>query len=341
MKHRPPLPGFMSALQVQPLIGALQDLGYDGERVLGLAGLTRQEISDPNARIPTGVEFALWDAAVEVTGDPLIGLRIAERVAVGALGAFEYLLRSSKSVRTAFDQADRFMKVIDELTRMAIFEEGEQARIRMWRDGGYPIPAHGTECVFLVIAGIGKKEFPSSPLREVCFSHKAHGDPAIYAQHFGCNVRFEAPHDELVIERALLDAPLSRADAGLAMVLEEHVQRLLQALPDEDPFVRRARGALLTALGEGNVSLDALATTLHMSPRTLRRRLTEHGVAYKTLLDEVRRELALQYVARNTESLDALSQRLGFTEPSTFYRAFKRWTGTTPAQYRSSKHPSE
>jgi AraC-like DNA-binding protein len=122
----------------------------------------------------------------------------------------------------------------------------------------------------------------------------------------------------------------------LAVVLEEHMQRLLESLPREDPFVHRARGELLQALQRGGASLEAVAEALHVSPRTLRRRLEEHGTSYKALLDELRRELAYHYVGRTGEPPDAIAARLGFTEPSTFYRAFKRWSGTTPALFRAN-----
>jgi AraC-like DNA-binding protein len=125
------------------------------------------------------------------------------------------------------------------------------------------------------------------------------------------------------------------ADPALALVLEEHMQRLLEGLPTQDPFVHRTCGELLQALQRGAASLEVLADALHVSPRTLRRRLEEHGTSYKTLLDELRRELAFHYVGRSGEPTDAIAARLGFTEPSTFYRAFKRWSGTTPALYRA------
>jgi AraC-like DNA-binding protein len=343
MSGRPSQPGTVSATALPALIRALNDLGYAGERVLELAHLDNVLLTDPQARIPSDAKFAIWDAAVEISNDPAIGLRVAERIAVGAIGAYEYLLRNSANVRAVLERADRFIRVVDDLMRISVFEDGDEARIRMWVEGGYRIPSQEVECVFYVIVRIAREQVPRTALHAVTFSHKAPGDPALYARCFDCPVRFEATHNELVVARDLLESPLVRADAGLAMVLEDHVQRLLQALPaqDRDPLVRRVRGLLLEGLGNGGASFDELATTLHMSPRTLRRKLTEHGVAYKTLLDDVRRDLALHYVARNEEPLDAVAKRLGFSEPSTFYRTFKRWTGTTPAQYRSQRQSGD
>ena len=131
-----------------------------------------------------------------------------------------------------------------------------------------------------------------------------------------------------------VDVPQQAADPTLATVLADHMQALLDALPTVDPFVQRARGLLLAGLQNGTASLEALAEGLHVSPRTLRRRLDEHGTSYKTLLDELRRDLAYHYLARSPEPPDVVAARLGFTEASTFYRAFKRWSGTTPARDR-------
>jgi AraC-like DNA-binding protein len=220
---------------------------------------------------------------------------------------------------------------------MSLIEDGPRALLRMWRVGGYPHPAQGVECLFAILVRHATEELPGFRPIEVRLSHPAAGELAEYPRRFGCPVRFEQPDNEIVFPSAALDVPLRTADPQLGQVLEEHVQGLLDALPHGDPFVHRARSALASTLANGGPSLEALAASLHMTPRTLRRRLDEQSTSYKALLDELRRELACHYLNRSTERFEQIANRLGFAEPSTFYRAFKRWTGTTPALYRAQR----
>jgi AraC-like DNA-binding protein len=333
----PTIPGTIAVVQMQPMITALPELGIDVPRVLALANMSADQLRDAHARMPAGVEFALWDAIEAVAGDPLIGLRLAERMGVGALGGFGYLLRNSPTCRQAIEHANRFERVLDDLTRVSLIENGDESYLRLWRVGGYPHPARGLECVFSVLLRLSRAALPGHEPIGVHFAHAAPGDLRECQRFLRCAVSFQQPYDQIVFASDALDVPLLAADPHLALVLEEHMQRLLDTLPTEDPFVHRARGILLQALQSGSASLEGLATTLHMSPRTLRRRLEEHGTSYKALLDELRRELAYYYMARTDDSPDEVATRLGFTEPSTFYRAFKRWSGTTPALYRGKR----
>jgi AraC-like DNA-binding protein len=331
------IPGTIAAIQLHAMLDVLRAMGVDVARVLARAGLSAEEVRDPQARLQAAFELAVWDAAEQVTGDPMIGLRIAEDIRIGALGAYEYLLRNSPTMRSAIERAGRFERVLDDLTQITLVEDDEQAVLRFWREGGYPHPARGIECTFSVIVRICQELVPSQRALEVRFRHRAPVDAAPYVRHFRCAVRFGAACDEVVFPCAVLDLPMLLADPLLGHVLEEHMQRLLDTLPTEDPFVRRARGALLRALADASASLPGLAAALRVSPRTLRRRLDEHGTSYKALLDELRRELAYHCIDTSDEPVDRIANRLGFTEPSTFYRAFKRWSGTTPALYRDRK----
>lgn len=339
VSRQPTIPGTIAVVQLQPIVAAYEAMGGDVKRVLALAGVSAGELADNHGRAACGIEFALWDAVQEVSGDPLIGVRVAEHCALGSLGGFGHLLRNSATLREAIAQANRFERVLDDLTTVSLIEHGEQAALRLWREGGYPHPARGLECVFAVLLRVGRGIVPGYAAREVRFAHRAPTDPRAFEPFFGCPVAFEQSHDEFVFAASALDRPLHAADPTLALVLAEHMQRLLDALPTVDPFVHRARGLLLQALQQGTASLESLAEALHVSPRTLRRRLDEHGTSYKALLDELRRDLAYHLLARSAEPPDAIAARLGFTEASTFYRAFKRWSGTTPALYRARVAP--
>jgi AraC-like DNA-binding protein len=331
------IPGTISTLQLQPLVLVLPRLGFDPARIFGRLGLSLEQIADPNARVDAGVEFDVWDAVEEATGDPCFGLRVADEVEAGALGAYEYLLRNSVTLRDAIRLANRYERVVDDLTRVSLIEEGPIARLRLWRVGDYPHPAQGVECVFVVIARLIGSAFPDAFAHEVRFAHRLSGALEERTRRFGCPVKFEQPHSEIVFPARLLDLRIPFADPRLGQVLEEPVQRMLDALPAEDPLIHRARTALAASLAAGSASLETLAGALRLSARTLRRRLEEHGTSYTALLDELRRDLAGHYVSQTEDSFEAVAGRLGFTEPSTFYRAFKRWHGTTPAAYRASQ----
>lgn len=328
------IPGTISTLQLQPLVLVLSKLGLDAQRVFGQLGLSLEYIADSSARVPAGIEFDVWDAVEAAAGDDC-GMRIAEHVEAGALGAYEYLLRNSITLRAAIEAANRYERVVDDLTRVSLIEEGSIARLRLWRVGDYPHPAQGVECTFAVIARLVASAVQGAKLHEVRFAHRQSGSLELRTRWFGCPVSFDQTHSELVFPAAILDARNTFADPRLGQVLEEQVQRMLAALPTEDPLIHRARVMLAALLAAGNASLETLADELHMSARTLRRRLEEQGTSYKALLDDLRKQLACHYVAQTDQSLEQVAARLGFTEPSTFYRAFKRWQGTTPAAYRA------
>lgn len=326
----------MSTLNIIPVLDALERLGFDCARVLALAGIDAREVRVHNARVPAAYEFAFWDAIVEHTQDRLIGLRIAAEIQAGALEGYEYLVRNSQTLRSAVEQANKFERVMDDMTRIRIVESEHEVAIRYCREGGWPHSCYSTECLFGALRRLWSVIMPDEPVLSVRFAHAANGEVREYQAFFGCPVSFEAPYNELILRRAALDRTLATADPVLSRVLEEHMTHVLERLPTEDTFVQRVRRVLGDALQrQADISLEQLARTLHMSERTLRRRLEAHGTSYKNLLDELRRELACHYVARTQESFEETGARLGFADVSAFYRAFKRWTSTTPAAYRA------
>jgi AraC-like DNA-binding protein len=330
-----PIPGTVSNLIVAQKVAAMAALGLDTRRILSMTRITVQRLADPRGRIPTEECIPLWTAAVRVSGDPAIALRVGAVLEAGALGSYEYMLRNSGTVRQTVERADRFMRLMDDMARISLLEFEGKAVLRALRTGGHRYPPHDIECWFSALFAFARKEIPALYPCAVHFAHAAFGDPSRYEEHFGCPVTFGAPHNELHLPASLLEIRVPSADPNLGRVLEEHSEYLLSQLPRVDSFVHLVRGKLLERL-ESAVLPDprSIARELRVSERTLRRRLQSEGTGYHALLDDVRGQLARQYVLGTYDAFEVISKRLAFGDASAFFRAFKRWTGPTPAQFR-------
>lgn len=332
-----PFHGTIAARQVRVLISAVDAMGFSGDRALGRIGLARDRLDDPNARLPAELDSELWEAVIAETGNPACSLRLAEQFAPGAFGSFEYVLRNCETLAQAVERANELMRLLDDFARVDARSEHTRVTMRLFRTSGCEMPGPGVECVFAVLALIGRgRGGRAVALSEVRFKHVRRAALSEYESFFGCPVRFGAEHNELVAHESMFHAPMA-ADANLRQLMEDHARHQLRQVPDIDPFVSSVRTRLLNQLREGPPNLSVVTRALHLSERTLRRRLQAAGTGYHELLDELRAQLALDYVRQTDAAIGTLAERLGFRDPSTFYRAFKRWTGMTPAQYRRAQ----
>ena len=315
-------------------LAAFESLRLDVNRILGLAELTRDKVSDPHGRVTLDTRFRWWAAALRVSGDPALGLRVGESLSVGALGSFEYLLRNSESLSQVLARASEYMSLIDEAGVLELLRDGDDAILRVSRKGGHPNTPPEVHCLFAALLKVIRSEWAPAQLSAVRFAHAAPTDVAVFARHYGCPVRFGQDHNEILFPATLLAMGPGHADRNLARILEEHVRHLVSQLPAGDPFLLSVRTEMAKQIDRGAPRASTLARTLRMSERTLRRRLDSEGTSYNALLDELRRDLARRYVAETRDGFEAVADRLAFADASTFFRAFKRWTGMTPAQFR-------
>jgi AraC-like DNA-binding protein len=160
-------------------------------------------------------------------------------------------------------------------------------------------------------------------------------DPAPFIEYFHAPVEFSAPDNILYFSKESLEAHLPTANPRLARVNDRIITQYLAQF-DKGSTAMRVRARLIDLLSAGNVTQQDVADSLHMSLRTLQRKLSQEGTSYKELLDETRRELANQYLRQATLSVSEVTYLLGFSEPSNFARAFKRWTGRTPSEFRTA-----
>lgn len=310
----------------------------DVERLISGAGLDRRLISDPDARLGSEQMFAVWGEAQKEVRDEIIGLRVAELVPFGAYKALDYLLMASPTLRQAIEKSVRYFHLANGGADLHLCgAHAGRASLELHHAG---VPREhirrSVEYTFSVLLARFRLA-TGVHLRpvEVHFTFKA--PPAVhdYYRIFQAPVRFGQPVNRIIFDDDSLDLAHPGADPSLCELIEFHAQRVLVRLPGgDDDFLAQVRRVLNAALRSGDAKVSAVARELAMSERSLQRRLNAHGTSFREVLDEVRSELALRLLGQNEVDVREVAFLLGFSEPSAFYRAFRRWTGRTPATYR-------
>jgi AraC-like DNA-binding protein len=320
------------------LVQACDRLGIDTEAMLRTAGIRRETLEDPDARLPGHQASALWAKAYALSGDPVLSLHVAEACPLGAYKVIDYMGSSARTVGEAFRYSARYFKLINTAVRLAVDESGDPVTFDVEGERGGPAGvtrAYAEYCLAAFVLHVRWATGVPFEVRRVTFSHRLPPDLREHERVFGCPVRFEAEHNRLYLDRAVWETPTRGAQPGVLAVLIEHADLLLSRLPRGPDLIERTRRAIGGRLRGGDPSLKSVARELGMSERSLQRHLHELGYTFNALADEVREATARLYLEQPDIALAEIGYLLGFADQSTFNRAFKRWTGRTPRQART------
>jgi AraC-like DNA-binding protein len=315
----------------------LEDAGVDAVELCRACGIDPRILEDPRARIPRSRVLQLWrEAACQLPG-PHLGLHLGERVRARATGVVAYLAMSSRTLREALERLIRYQRIIDRGNRLQLRDEGAQTFIRIeFGSDELPTTRDEIEYVTVLLMKYGRwiADFEVAPL-EVRFSHRKPDDTSEHERIFGCRPRFDAGESGLLIASAELDRPSIHASPEIARAHEQFANEYLAVL-DDSSIRRQLRELLSTVLERGPLDLQAAASRLHIGVRTLQRRLRDEGTSYREVVDELRRDIALSQLRKSDAPIEEITYLIGFSELSPFYRAFRRWTGQTPVEYRAT-----
>jgi AraC-like DNA-binding protein len=327
-----------ASMQVaRAIVAAAAQYGHDPNALAARFGLTAARLADPDGRIPARIGVALWEEVPRIVGDELFGLRLGQRASdVGAIPILGYVVQTSPTLGDGIARALRYQRLVQTLNPAELLHASATARLVVHiRARHVERLRHATEfALAFTVSFAARVTGQALTLRRVRFAHTKPSDLAQHRRIFGDDLRFDAPQTELEMDPAMLSRPVLSADPQLCAVIEQHAEALLERLPSSGSVTDRARAALVEGLRSGRTEIASVAEGLRMSARTLQRRLMADGTSHAELLDGVRRELALRYVADRTLSLSEVAFLVGFADQTTFHRAFVRWTGRTPGAFR-------
>lgn len=325
----------LTARALLPLLSGLRALGHDAGRLLEATGIDPAALEEPDARVPMSAGVGLLALAADETGDECIGLHLAEHADLRTVDVHYYAMLASATLAEGYRRLSRFQRLIHETSRVDVVVEGEATTLRHVLPGGLAAPRHTAE--FLLAAWVRTGRLAAardwSPLG-VRFAHAAPGDVREHERFFRAPVVFSSGENAVRLGASVLALPCAGADAALAALVDRHAAWRLPPGPVPGTFADRVRGVLVELLRDGEPRAAATAARLKMSVRTLTRTLTAEGTSYRALLDQLRHELAGRHLADPRTSIGEVAFLVGFSELSAFHRAFKRWTGQTPAEFR-------
>ena len=321
------------------LAHAADELAIDHAALLDELAIDPAALADPDHRVPIATLHAAWNAVVARVPRADGAVLGAERYAVGDYGLVGFVVMTSATLDEACDHFVRYIGLWTDEPRFT--RAGATVRASYRHEfADSPGKRLGTEAAFTEIVQSARllTQRRIAP-RAVRFTHQAPADVSAHAAFFGVDVTFGAAENALELHAEDLALPLPRADAQLGAFLRDAANKALaqRDVAAEESMLDRARAIIAEELARGVPAIDVVARRLATSSRTLRRRLEEHGTSFRELLDATRAELARSYVRDRKMALAEVAFMLGFSEPSTFHRAFKRWTKMTPAAWRSAR----
>lgn len=310
------------------------DCGALAER----SGITLEELDDQDSRVPMGCYIALMRAAKELSGDPAIALHYGEAIDLSEVSIAGLIMNASADMREAFVQMNRFGRLAIEVET----EAGEDRFRHVQRDGGlWLVDTRSDPNSFLELTEVtfarqicGLRRFLPRPFAlEVHVTHAAPPYRGEYERVFGCPVVFESSWNAMRTDPTLHAHKVALQPRYVFGVLSEKAEMLVRDLDASKSTRGQVESQLVLVLHTGEAGIDKIAAQMGISRQTLFRRLKNENTTFEKTLDDLRRRLALHYLAGRKASVNETAYLVGFSDPAAFSRAFKRWTGASPRTF--------
>lgn len=321
---------------VRELLHTVEHAGISRATFLQATQLDSSQLDSQDARISRSAIHRLCELAIELTENPALGLHWGEGLDPNAFAPISHLLSHSPTLRDAFESLTRFQAVLSDDLGYALIERDDQVIVRCSSLSGESLAVQRFVAEMLVTGLYRLVRFFNPRGRMACVS-LAYSAPAYrdeYTRVFEAAERFDQPFTGLVFDSALMSSSSPHRDEDLHEALRSVVERRVVRLSQQTPFARKVYDVLVQQRSPQRMDMDAVARRLGLSTRSLRRRLSDEGKPYGAIVNEACAVAAKRLLLETQHTIQEVAYEIGFSEPAAFHRAFKRWTGMTPSEFR-------
>lgn len=337
MKNDPSHPDFevkSTAVVTRFLYKIYGVCGLDADEIFRLAGIDLSLIEDSNYRVPHCKLLKMWEIAGELSGDSDFGLHLSQKSPAPPFNAAGYMAMTSKNLRQMLDALHKYINIFTDKGEFSLKEHNGEAIISIDLTGGLEANRqHSDFWQAFFYKNISNNIGWELPLSSVGFRHEKPDDISQYERIFKCSIKFSQKINYFVFPSVYLDYEIISADTNMNRYHEQQAIQQLNALT-EIGIVNKVKKIIFEVLPAKDVELQYVAQKLNLTARTVQRNLASEGTTFKKILDEARRDHTISEIKDTAYSVSEIAYRLGYRDLSSFYRAFKRWTGFTPVEYR-------
>lgn len=311
----------------------------DADKILAEVGLSLDDLTDSDQFVPFQSYAEYYEAAARELNEPNFGLKLSQEVDYDLFGPIGFDRMAGPTLRDSINIWIRFGSLYVEGAKFEMVEEGDVARL-IQADARLSLQRYRQRREFAdgIFLQLCRKQTGVHVVpREVRFAHSFEGDPSDHERIFGCPVYFDQPVVEIIMDRNLLDLPIKTADSELYEALLSYCEAALaERQRDHVDVVAEVERMIVELLPQGTAKAKVVASEMGMSERTLARRLADEETSFNEILDDLRQDMAVRYIAGSETPLIDTAFLLGYSNQSALTNAFRRWTGKTPRQVRAA-----
>ena len=319
------------------ILDACSRAGADVSALMKTTGLDRGKIYDLNGRTSFDDVIELWDASYKMTKDRAIGIKAVDFLPFGAFRVIDFMVLTGATPTEGLAKAQEYYPLINQGFDLVIEPRNDKLVVELHNPvDPKHMPFHYVDFVFACV--LSRIRFSAgSGLNPECVQLMCDrpDDETPYELLFRSPILYNQSVNRIKIEKYPLEARQPNADEYLFEMLDVHAQSLIRQIPGERDVLHELTRIIRSNLANGDIDLDSSARELGLSRRSLQRKLYKNGVTYRELINKIRFDLAKDLLSGNTSSIEETAFLVGYSDKTSFYRAFKRWTGKTPNDYSS------